>query len=160
MWTSPASSRRFLVLAALAAAAGLGGCTTHRIEPTLSRAVVDARAQRDVTHAAPCPDLSSPVSVGFAFSESSLNELAVPALESVGLQLTCHPQVSALIVGQSDGHGTDAEQRQLAQARAEAVAQDLRGRGIVAGRLQTQVQGTAPQGDAGRLVVLAEGRRW
>ncbi|MDB5418167.1 MAG: OmpA family [Phenylobacterium sp.] len=159
MWTSQASSRRVLVLAAFAAAAGLGGCT-HSVDATLSRAVVDARAHRDVTHTAACPALSSPVSVGFAFSESSLNELAAPALESAGLQLTCHPQVSALIVGQSDGHGTDAEQRQLAQTRAEAVAQDLRGRGIVAGRLQTQVQGTAPEGDAGRLIVLAEGRRW
>jgi outer membrane protein OmpA-like peptidoglycan-associated protein len=160
MWTSSASSRRFLVLAALAAAAGLGGCVTHRVNPTLSRAVVDARAHRNVPRTAACPALSSPVSVGFAFSESSLNELAAPALRSAGQQLTCYPQVSAVIVGQADGHGTDVEQRQLAQARAEAVAQDLRGRGIVAGRLQTQVQGTAPEADAGRLVVLAEGRRW
>jgi outer membrane protein OmpA-like peptidoglycan-associated protein len=65
-----------------------------------------------------------------------------------------------LIVGQADGHGTEADQVKLAQARADAVAQDLRARGVAAARLQTRAQGSAPAGDAQHLVILAEGRRW
>jgi len=139
---------------------GLGGCVTHRSEPVASRAVLEARAHRGAPTPATCGALASPVSVGFAFGEPSLNEYAVPALESAGQQLACHPEVGVLVVGQSDGHGTVADQKTLAQARAEAVAKDLRARGVAAGRIQVQVEGAAPAGDARRLVVLAEGRRW
>ena len=151
---------RLLPILALAAASGLSGCVTHRASPMLSRAVIDARAHRDVDKAAVCGPLSSPASVGFAFGEGQLNELATPALNEAGQELACHPEAVALVIGQADGHGTDAEQRQLAQARAGAVAQDLRARGVAAARIQTQVQGAAPAGDPRRLVVLAEGRRW
>jgi outer membrane protein OmpA-like peptidoglycan-associated protein len=151
----------FRILPVLAlVAAGLGGCITHTAKPMLSRAVVDARAHRDVNKAATCGPLSSPVSVGFAFGEGQLNDLAAPALNEAGQGLACHPGAVVLVVGQADGHGTDAEQRQLAQARVSAVVKDLQARGVPAGRIQTQIQGTAPAGDARRLVVLAEGRRW
>jgi outer membrane protein OmpA-like peptidoglycan-associated protein len=155
--------RTYLPLSSLAAAAlalGLAGCVTHASKPVLSRAVLDARAHRDVDRTAVCGALTSPVSVGFAFGEPALSELAIPALEGAGQQLACHPEAAVLVVGQADGHGTPAEQHQLAQARTEAVAQDLRARGVAAGRIQTQVEGDLPAGDARRLVVLAEGRRW
>jgi len=139
---------------------GLAGCVTHHVTPTPSRAVAEALAHRNATRTATCPALSSPQSVGFPFGDATVVEQATPVLASLGQQLACHPQVGAVIVGQADGHGSDAEQRQLAQARAEAVAQDLRRRGVAATRLQVQVQGTAPAGDAAHLIVLAEGRRW
>jgi outer membrane protein OmpA-like peptidoglycan-associated protein len=142
------------------AAAGLAACTTPRVKPTLSQAVVDARAHRNTTAQATCGPLASPVSVGFAFAEAQINELAIPALQDAGQQLACHPQVSALIVGQADNHGTPQEQAALATARAQAVAQDLQGRGVAVARLQTQAQGAAPAADEGHLVILAEGRRW
>jgi outer membrane protein OmpA-like peptidoglycan-associated protein len=142
------------------AAAGLAACTTPRVKPTLSQAVVDARAHRNTTAQAVCNPLASPLSVGFAFGESQINELAIPALQDAGQQLTCHPQANALIVGQSDSHGTPQQQAALATARAQAVAQELQGRGVVAARLQTQAEGAAPAGDDGHLVILAEGRRW
>jgi outer membrane protein OmpA-like peptidoglycan-associated protein len=153
----PSSS---LAAVALGLALGLCGCVTQASKPVLSRAVVDARAHRDVDRAATCGPLSSPVSIGFAFGEPALSELAIPALEGAGQQLACHPEAAVLVVGQADGHGTAAEQHQLAQVRAGAVAQDLRGRGVAAGRIQTQVEGDPPTGDARRLVVMAEGRRW
>jgi outer membrane protein OmpA-like peptidoglycan-associated protein len=159
MQKSSTPSARAAAAAALIAF-GLAGCVTHHVTPTPSRAVAEALAHRNATQAAVCPALSSPQFVGFPFGESTLVELTTPVLLGIGQQLACHPQVSALIVSQADGHGTDAEQRQLAQARAEAVAQDLRRRGVPAARVQIQVQGTAPAGDERHLIVLAEGRRW
>jgi outer membrane protein OmpA-like peptidoglycan-associated protein len=151
---------RLLPFLALAAAGGLAGCVTHTAQPMLSRAVVDARAHRDVDKVATCGPLTSPVSVGFAFGENHLNDLAAPALGQAGQDLACHPEAAALVVGQADGHGTQAEQHQLAQDRVDAVVKDLETRGVAPARLQTQVEGKAPAGDARRLVVLAEGRRW
>ena len=144
----------------VAVALALSGCMTERSNPAESRAVVEARAHRDAGRDAACGPLASPVSIGFAFGEPALSELAKPALETASRQLACHSDAAALVVGQADGHGTAAEQHQLAQARAEAVAGDLRARGVAAARLQTQVEGSAPAGDDKRLVVLAEGRRW
>jgi outer membrane protein OmpA-like peptidoglycan-associated protein len=150
--------RTFFFSASLAAAALLAGCTTPRVSPAESRAVAEARTHRPA--AAGCPALASPVSVGFAFGEGVLSELASPALASIASQLACHPDAAVLVVGLADGHGTAAEQHELAQTRTMAVAKDLQTRGVAAGRVQTQVEGAAPAGDAGRLVVLAEGRRW
>jgi outer membrane protein OmpA-like peptidoglycan-associated protein len=145
-------------LAALALA--LAGCVTPGAKPAVSRAVLDARAHRNVEAAAACAPLASPVSVGFAFAEPGLNELATPALENAGQQLACHPEAAVLVIGQADLHGTAAEQQALAQVRAEAVAKALRSRGVAPARIQVQAEGTVPAGDARRLVVLAEGRRW
>lgn len=144
------------VLALLAVAA----CTT-REKPVLSRAVIEARAGAKVKPEAKvvCGPLASPISVGFGFAESTLNELAVPALEDAGRQLACHPEAAAVVVGHAeDGHGTDAEQAKLASDRAQAVAADLRRRGVPAARVQ--VQTAVPEADARHLVILAESRRW
>jgi outer membrane protein OmpA-like peptidoglycan-associated protein len=157
------SSIRSLALGlapALIASASLAACATRAEKPVLSQAVVEARAHRNATAEAACAPLASPVSVTFAFGEAQLNELAVPALAAAGKLLTCHPEATAVIVGQADVHGTDQEQATLARARAQAVAEDLRSRGVGAGRLQTQAQGKPPAGDDNHLVILAEGRRW
>jgi outer membrane protein OmpA-like peptidoglycan-associated protein len=104
--------------------------------------------------------LASPVTVGFGFGESQVSELATPALDSAGKLLTCHPQASAIVVGQADGHGTTQDQRALATARVQAVVQELQRRGVAADRVQAQSEGAAPAGDDNRLVIVAEGRRW
>lgn len=146
-----------VVSGALAASA----CFSTRVQPQPSKAVIEARARGHAGQAASaCPDLASPVSVGFAFGEGALSDLDAPALGDLAAALACHPGMGALIVGQADGHGTPADQAKLAAARAQAVADDLKKRGVAPDRLATQAQGTAPAGDARRQVVLAEGRRW
>lgn len=147
-------------LAVAAVAISLAGCVTHGVTPTLSKAVVEARSHRDVKATTACPDLAAPVSVGFAFGESGLSELATPVLEQVTRELACHPSEAAIIVGQADNHGTGAEQRQLAQARITAVTDYLRAHNVAAQRLQSQVTGEPPALDPQRIIILAEGRRW
>lgn len=144
----------------LTAALGLSGCLTPRVKPTPSAAVLEARQHRDAKAPPPCPALDGPISVGFGFGEAAIGELALPAVVQAAQLMTCHPGISALIVGQADVHGTEAEQRKLSEARANAVAAALRERGVAPGRIATQIQGTTPPGDATHLVVLAEGRRW
>lgn len=141
-------------------AAGLAGCMTHKESPTLSLAVIEAREHRNADATAACTALVSPVRVAFGFDESQINELALPALETASQLLSCHPQASVLIFGEPDAHGTPQERAELAKGRAQAVADDLRSRGVVPARMQTQIEGEAPAGDAAHLVVLAEGRRW
>lgn len=145
---------------AVALAAPLAGCVTHKVTPTLSKAVVQARKHQNVEATTACPDLAAPISVGFAFGESSLSELATPTLSTVSRELACHPGEPALIVGQADNHGTDAQQDALAKARIAAVSDYLRAHGVAAGRLQSQVRGATPALDPKRIIVLAEGRGW
>jgi outer membrane protein OmpA-like peptidoglycan-associated protein len=147
----------------LAATLALSACVTHRVEPTLSRAVIDARARKDVpTAASVCGPLSSPASVGFGFGEAALSDLATPAVEQAAQQLACHPQIGAIVAGRGDGHGTAQEQLKLAGDRANAVAAALKARGVAAGRISLDISADAkpPAGDAAHLVVMAEGRRW
>lgn len=147
-------------LVLLAAAVGVCGCTT-RVKPTPSKAVLEARAHKNVaTEIELCGELTSPVSIGFGFGDGELSELAVPAVDQARQALACHPDAAAVIVGQADGHGTDQEQAKLAADRAKAVAEALQGRGIDPSRLKTQILGSAPKGDATHLLILAEGRRW
>jgi outer membrane protein OmpA-like peptidoglycan-associated protein len=152
--------RPALFLSLLAAAGALGGCLTQRASPSVSQAVLDARAHRDVAKASACASLTSPQSIGFGFGEGTLSDLAAPDLEAVRAMLACHPAARALIVGQADQHGTADERRTLARARAAAVSGWLQAHGIAAGRLASQAEGKTPAGDDQRLVIMAEGRRW
>ena len=70
------------------------------------------------------------------------------------------PGEAAIIVRRADSHGTDAEQRQLAQARITVVTDNLRAHDVVAQRLQSQVNGEPPPLDPRRIIILAEGLRW
>jgi outer membrane protein OmpA-like peptidoglycan-associated protein len=151
--------RPFALPAAALLAAGLAACTPT-VKPTLSQAVADARAHRNATAELGCTAMASPLSVGFGFGESQVSDLAAPALDSAGKLLACHPQASAVVVGQADGHGTAQDQRALAAARVQAVVQELQRRGVAADRVQSQAEGAAPAGDDNRLVIIAEGRRW
>lgn len=153
--------RAFPALVLALGAGALGGCLTHTVHPSVSQAVLDARAHKDVEQSRSCAALTSPTSVGFGFGEPRLSDLAIPELQSVAAELACHPQATAVVVGAADAHGSAAEQQALAQARSQAVVEWLENHGIAAGRLTSQVQGKKPPtGDETHLVILAEGRRW
>jgi outer membrane protein OmpA-like peptidoglycan-associated protein len=157
---TPPLLRAVLLAGLLAAATPLGGCASRRVEPTVSRAVLDARAHRDVARAAACTDLASPASVGFGFAEAKLADLATPDLQAIVTALACHPAARAVIIGAADAHGGESEQRALAAKRAAAVSDYLQAHGIAADRLSVQAKGPAPPGGPDLLVVMAEGRRW
>ncbi|WP_297693796.1 OmpA family protein [Phenylobacterium sp.] len=143
------------------AALALGGCVTHSVRPTPSKAILEARAHHTVAiRPNTCPELASPAAVEFGFEENALSELDTPALDTLTAGLACHPGVSAIVVGEADGHGTAAEQHKLAGERAQAVVADLQRRGVAAARLTSQVEGKEPAGDAQHVVILAQGRRW
>lgn len=154
--------RYFLALVLAGGAGALGGCLTPTVNPTVSRAVLDARAHKDVDQARTCAALTSPASIGFGFGERRLSDLATPELQSVAAELACHPDATAVVVGAADAHGTAAEQQALARARSQAVVEWLEKHGIAASRLRSQVlgKGKAPAGDETHLVIMAEGRRW
>jgi outer membrane protein OmpA-like peptidoglycan-associated protein len=158
--TPISSPFRLALPAVLAAAASLAGCATPHSQPVLSHAVMDARAHLDASRTAACPAPASPTSIGFGFGEASLGDTANTPLERLATTLTCRPQVSALIVGEADGHGTAEDQKKLAQSRAQAVSDYLSAHGVAARRLAMQVEGKAPPAGEARMIVMAEGRRW
>lgn len=154
------AAQALTAVAIAAAALGLSGCLTARVKPTPSAAVLEAREHREKPAPVACPAIDAPISVGFGFGEATLSDLATPSVAEAAQLLACHPQASALVVGQADAHGTPDEQKALAEGRAEAVVAALRARGVAPARLATQTQGTPPAAEVGRVVVLAEGRRW
>ena len=69
--------------AVLAATLAVSACMTPRSQPTPSRAVAAARAHKDVTAEATCPDLTRTASVGFPFEDAAIPDTAMPVLETV-----------------------------------------------------------------------------
>lgn len=144
----------------LAAMLAVSGCMTPRSTPVPSRAVADARAHKDVTPEATCPDLEPTVSVGFPFNESAVPDTAFPVLQRTTRALACHPQIHGVVVGEADAHGTPEDQKKLSQARIEAVIAYFTAHGVAATRFSRQVQGKAPTPGDQQMVIMAEGRRW
>lgn len=154
---------RLALLSLTIAASGLAGCTTPSVEPTLSQAVVDARARRNAPAAPACPTdpvtAVSPVTVGFAFNDSELTQAMGRSLLPPARWLACHPNVPAVIRPDADGHGSPADQDTLAQKRAEAVRAYFVGQGVPAERIRILPRaGAEPTGEV--VLVRAEGRRW
>jgi len=157
---------RSAVIPALAAslifATTLGGCLTPPAKPAPSAAVQEARARVGVKPAA-CTggDLASvsPIMVGFGFGQATLDEPAQRQVAKAAGWLKCNTSVEAVILPGADSHGTQAQQRDLAAARAKAVVDQLRALGaqsvvrIVAAGAPDPV--TAPH-----LVIQAQGRGW
>ena len=156
------AQRPGLALALLLAALGLSGCLTPRAKVHVSQAVQDARAHRDVAQAAACPQTplatASPVQASFAFDEAALDATSGPPLAAAAQWLACH-STPVVIKPEADGHGTAAEQDDLARKRAEVVASYLTERGVPPGRIRVLARGQdAPDGEV--FLVSAEGRRW
>jgi outer membrane protein OmpA-like peptidoglycan-associated protein len=157
------TSRIHLVLAGLATMAALAGCTTPHAKPATSQAVQDARAHRDEPTAARCPSSTlaqvSPLQLGFPFNDATRTEPMVEPIAGAARWLVCHPATPVVIRADSDGHGTAAEQDQLARQRAEVARDGLAARGVAADRIRILGRGAAdPTGDV--FLVRAEGRRW
>jgi outer membrane protein OmpA-like peptidoglycan-associated protein len=148
---------------ALAVATCLTSCMTPTLSGHPSQAVADARAGRDSPPAPACPQTTlaetSPVSVLFAYDKAELDSLSVAPLRSAVAWLACHPGVTVAIKPDSDGHGADADQNQLAQRRAEVVREALTTHSVPANRIQILPRGAnALRSDV--FVISAEGRRW
>jgi outer membrane protein OmpA-like peptidoglycan-associated protein len=160
------TSLRTLAAALLALTfAPLGGCLTNTAKPQVSQAVMDARAHVHVPSADPCAaqqtplDQVSPVTVGFAFNDAAMPELAGHPLVSATHWLVCHPAMRVVIKPDSDTLGTPADRDALARRRGQAVYAYLTSQRVAPPRINVLPRGAAePSGE--HLLVLAEGRRW
>jgi len=158
-------SRRacFLLAASLACAAVLTGCLTPHVQPTLSKAVVQARAGAGAKSAAcPSSDLStiSPVEVAFGFDEATIPQAGHSRLAAAARWLACNPAVQVVIAPSADRHGDAAHQSDLASRRAQAVVGELRSQGATTAVIQTLAAGAPDPVSAPHLVINAKGRGW
>lgn len=156
-------SQTLRTCAALAAAALACGCAT-RVQPTPSQAVLEVRARAAAAAQGACPTAGlaevSPAVVAFAFQDAALTDPAAATLQATSQWLACHPQTPVTIAPEADRHGTDADQRQLAAARAEAVAGYLRAHGATAAVIRILPMGQADTDSAPHLSIQAVGRGW
>ena len=148
--------------ASLIVATTLGGCLTPRVKAPPSAAVQEARARAGVkADACAVGDLASisPVTVGFGFGETALDETAQRKVANAAAWLKCHAGIEVAILPGADAHGTAAKQRGLAAARAKAVVDRLRMLG--AQSVVHTLAADAPDPlTAPHLVIRAEGRGW
>ncbi len=159
-------SRRALFPAlavSLISAAALSACLTPHVKPTLSQAVVEARAAAAAKPAAcPSSDVStiSPVEVGFGFDEATVPEAAHKRLAAAAQWLVCNPHVEAVIQPDADRHGDAAHQNDLAQRRGQAVVDALRSLGARDAVIRLLPRGGADPVTAPHLLISAKGRGW
>jgi outer membrane protein OmpA-like peptidoglycan-associated protein len=156
-------SSRALILPALICAAALSGCLTPRIQPQVSQAVVQARAAAGAKSAA-CPTDTlatlSPVLVAFGFNEATVPEVGDTRLAAAVKWLGCNPGVEVVISPEGDSHADAAHLNDLAQRRAQAVAERLRSLGATAPVIHTLARGAPDPVSAPHLVIKAQGRGW
>jgi outer membrane protein OmpA-like peptidoglycan-associated protein len=148
--------------ASLVCATALSGCLTPRAKPTPSAAVEQARARVGVkADACAVGDLASvsPISVGFGFQETTLDEAAQRNVAKAAAWLKCNPGVEAVILPSADAHGTADKQRDLAAARAKVVVDQLRALGAQS-VVRTLAADAPDPVTAPHLVILAQGRGW
>lgn len=157
------SAPTYAIAAALACATALAACTTPHVKPTLSKAVVEARAGAGAkATACPSSDLGavSPVEVGFGFDEATIPEVAHKRLAAAARWLACNPRVEVVVAATADRHGDAAHQSDLASRRARAVVDDLRNQGAMEAVIRTLAPGAPDPVTAPHLVINAKGRGW
>ncbi len=151
------------VLAVLLSSAALSACLTPHVRPAPSRAVVQARANRDIKPA-PCTpsDVStvSPVMVGFGFDEAVVGEAANDRLRVAARWLVCNPGVETVILPTADGRGDKAHLDDLASHRAQATVDALRTLGATNAVLHIVPRGGEDPVKTPHLVIQASGRGW
>jgi outer membrane protein OmpA-like peptidoglycan-associated protein len=148
--------------ASLVCAVALSGCLTPRAKPAPSVAVQEARARVGAkVDACAVGDLASvsPVTVGFGFGETTLDETAQRHLAKAAAWLKCNTGVEVTILPSADAHGTPAKQRDLAAGRAKAVLDQLRTLGAQS-VVHTLAADAPDPVTAPHLVIRAEGRGW
>lgn len=87
--------------------------------------------------------LRIPVSDGFASGKAELRPPLMRALDALAPTLAARPDVAIQVIGHTDSQGSEMYNLQLSIARAEAVAEYLRGRGIGLARLSADGRGEA-----------------
>lgn len=156
-------SRRVQIPAAMLCATALSGCLTPAVKPVISQAVIQARAGANAKAAA-CPtetvETLSPVIVAFGFDDAAVPEVGAARLATTARWLACNPGVEVVIAPDADNHGPAAKLNDLAQRRAQAVAERLRSLGATAATLRLLVRGAPDPVTAPHLVIKAQGRGW
>jgi outer membrane protein OmpA-like peptidoglycan-associated protein len=149
---------------ALICAPVLAGCTTPRVQPEPSAAVLQARANAAAHKAAACTpgglDAISPVDVGFGFDDAELSDPGQRRLAAAVAWLGCNPGVEVVILPDADNHGDAAHLADLAQKRALAVQARLRSLGATATVIRLLPRGAADPVTGPHLVINAQGRGW
>ncbi len=92
--------------------------------------------------AAPKPEVRE--TIHFDTNSARLSNIAKAKLDEVALRMKQDPAATALILGYTDGQGSDAANLRLSQRRAEAAKQYLVSRhGLDAGRITVEGKGSA-----------------
>jgi outer membrane protein OmpA-like peptidoglycan-associated protein len=159
--SSPA--RIFALIVTLACASALSGCLTPRVQPPVSQAVAQARAgagAKPAACAAAPLETVSPTVVGFAFDEATIPEAGQAPLAAAARWLACNPGVEVVILPDADNHGDAAHLNDLAQRRAQAVAERLRTLGATAATLRILPRRAPDPVTTPHLVINAQGRGW
>ena len=159
-------SRRALIsvlAVSLVCATALSACLTPHVQPTLSQAVVQARAAAGAKPAA-CPvgevATVSPVEVGFGFDDAAVTEVGHKRLAAAVRWLACSPHAEVVVRPDADRHGDAAHQDDLAQRRAQAVEGELRSLGAKDAVIRILARGAPDPVSAPHLVISAKGRGW
>jgi outer membrane protein OmpA-like peptidoglycan-associated protein len=156
---------RFLAPALAIAALGLSlsGCTTQHIKPPPSQAILQARATQATRPATCAPgglEAVSPLDAAFGFDDATVGDVGHKRLAAAARWLGCNPGVEVAILPDADNHGDPAHQDDLAQRRAKAVADDLRGLGAKDAVIHLLARGAPDPVKAPHLVINATGRGW
>lgn len=148
---------------AVLCAGGLSACLTPHVQPTLSTAVVEARAAAQVKAPACTPgglEQVSPVDAAFAFDETEISPQGGQRLAAAARWLTCNPGVEAVIRPDGDNHGDAAHLNALAEGRAKSVADKLRELGATGATLRILTRGAPDPVTTPHLLINATGRGW
>jgi outer membrane protein OmpA-like peptidoglycan-associated protein len=147
----------------LVCATALSACLTPHVKPTLSQAVVQARAAAGAKPpACPSSDVStiSPVEVAFGFDEATVPEVGHRRLAAAATWLTCNPRVPVVIRPEADRHGDAVHQNDLAGRRAQAILDELRSLGAKDAVIQILARDAPDPVSAAHLAIVAKGRGW
>lgn len=149
-------------LAAALAVLSLCACTTERITPAPSPAIVEARAKAQAARTTPADRCglyafatAVPLEIPFPYNQTTLTDEGSEQLDHAAVWLVCHPQVWANLSGQHDNQGDPAARQAIVEARIGAVRQRLAAGGVSAARLLTYKPASGEVLD-----VQARGRGW
>lgn len=140
----------------------LGGCTTARVKPQPSQAVLDARKAQDAKAQA-CAEITEtpPIVATFAFQTAELSQTAKARLDEARHWLTCRPQLAARVEASADRRGSGADQTALARQRRAAITAYLAAGGVQPARIrEAQKDEAAQPASADVVVIRGEGQGW
>ncbi len=145
-WISGSNSRERKRRALLGA--GIGGLTGGAIGYYMDRQEAKLREKLEgtgvsVTRSGDDITLNMPSNITFATDSANLTPRFTNVLDSVALVLKEYKQTIVEVAGHTDNTGTSDYNRTLSQQRAQAVANQLAGKGVTAERIVTVGAGEA-----------------